>query len=128
MNSRGPIPAYTEPAFYKQLDDSFEPGENTTHTLNVRPDPTKPEETVEFDVDDETFNVLMVRFDSWPSAKGFWTAIHYLRDYGVHGCWKERLQVDGVAYRLGAFYCIAPIELNERETNYNKYGESPYEP
>lgn len=121
------VPAYTQPSFY-QTDGSFTPGEKTEHSVTVRENPASPSSEISFTVDDQSFNVLVIDIDGDPSAKEFWTIIHYLRDYGVHGCWKERLTFNKTTIRLGAMYCIGPFELTERETSYNKYGEYPYEP
>lgn len=120
------VPPYTEPASY-EVDGSWERnGKREEHSITARPDSTLPPETYHFAVRDD-YEILTVEVLDEPPARAFWTIVHYCRDYGLPGVWKEKLIIDGESFRLGALYCMGPFELGERETNYYEYGESPYE-
>lgn len=120
------LPPYTEPADYKVNGEWQRNGKREVHSITSRPDPTVSEKACEFAIRND-YDIITVEVLDDPSPKTFWTMVHYLRDYGVPGVWKERVVIDGDPFRIGALYCIGPFELTERETNYNSYGESPYE-
>jgi hypothetical protein len=61
--------------------------------------------------------------------EALWKSVYWCRSYGVTGVCNEKLTIsqDGAhkEYRLGALYCVAGFDFTERESNYQKYGESP---
>lgn len=122
-----PVPPYVEPDDYAVNGSWTRCDEREEHSVTVRPGPTTPEKTHSFAIRNN-YDILTVEILSDDiSPVGFWTIVHYCRDYGVPGVWKERLMLNGYPFRLGALYCIGDFELTERETNYQKYGEFPYE-
>lgn len=123
------VPSYTKPDTYWVKSGAFERGEITKHSISVQSDPTLPENKISFKVRDD-YSILIVEVNEPDiTARELWTIVHYCRDYGVPGVCKERVNLNnGEVLRLGALYCIGPFELSERETNYLKYGEKPYEP
>lgn len=114
-------PDYTEPATFT-VAETFERNEQKTKHIHIG-----GEEKLTIEIDDQTYDRVTVTINDDVSPKGFWTAIHYLREYDVPGVWKERVKTNNTSYRLGALYCIGPFELTDRETNYKEYGERPYD-
>jgi hypothetical protein len=118
------VPSYKEPADFT-VDGEWEVGEESGHEI-------EPEErtiTIEMKGDKKRPRVNIGGWSDY-TAKEFWTAVHFLREYGVTGVYRETLRCGGKRLRLGALYCIAVenggMEFTERETNYMKYGEHPY--
>lgn len=109
------VPDYVEPTEYNSPDSEWEPDEEGM--IQIRDD-------LSVSLEWEGRRVI-IRCNT-ENDEQLWAIVHYCKEYGIPGCWKSFIDDGGDTYRIGGLYCIAGFELTERETNYEKYGETPY--
>lgn len=113
------VPDYTKPGRELDVSGSWSPGDNSTH--HIYADGEKVRFVVEGPDKRPEVNIL----DESLTERQFWKVVHYAREYGVPGVWKEWLFTRSEQYRLGGLYMVAGFDLTERESNYGEYGETP---
>lgn len=123
------IPAYQEPYEYEEPDESWERG----LTGYVEIECTNRENISVYFSNSERVAITVNNNErnsySPDDNRIYWTVVHFLRDFGVPGVAKERVDIDDTYARLGALYCIAiergAMQFLDRETDYSQWGENP---
>lgn len=128
------VPAPVEP--YKsdfQMDVSWSPGRVFTDSIEDGEEGDPDRKAMHLSAaGSEEIPMVRVASDNIPDNETFWTAVFWARQLGVPGVYRERMMYRNTVYNLGALYMIArqetdntTFDLKTRETNYEKYGETP---